>query len=61
MAQMSHYKTETDHEHGGQTCICLVGGGGWIGNLGLVDEHYMWSGWAMGSCCIAQRTISNHL
>jgi len=37
------------------------GGGGWIGNLGLVDEHYMWSGWAMGSCCIAQRTISNHL
>ena len=37
-------------------------GVGWIGSLGLVDENCdIWNGWAMGSCCIAQGTISNHL
>ena len=37
-------------------------GVGWIGSLGLVGENcFIWSGWAMGSYCIVQGTISNHL
>ena len=35
-------------------------GVGWTGNLGLVDANCCFcSGWAMGSCCIAQGTISS--
>ena len=48
------------HGHGGQTCAFRGGGEGmeWIGSLGLVDANCcIWSGWAMGSCCIAQGTI----
>ena len=52
-----------------RTDLCLLGVGvgdgqgvGRIGSLGLVDENCcIWSGWAMGFCCIAQGTISNHL
>jgi len=37
-------------------------GVGWIGSLGLVDANYcIWSGQALGSRFIAQRTISSHL
>ena len=37
-------------------------GVGWTGSLGLIDANYcFWSGEAMGSCCIAQGTIFNHL
>ena len=41
------YKTETDHGHGGQTCICQGEGEevGWMGSLGLVDTNcYIWNG-----------------
>ena len=45
--------------------MCLPGEGegvGWNGCLGLVDaSYYILSGWAMGSCCIAQGTISKSL
>ena len=35
-------------------------GVGWIGSLGLVDEKcYIWNGWAMGSCCVAQGTTQS--
>jgi len=34
----------------------------WIENLGLIDADYcLWNGLAMRSCCVALRTISNHL
>ena len=37
-------------------------GGRWIGSLGLIDADYcLWNGLAMRSCCVALRTISNHL
>ena len=37
-------------------------GVGWTRCLGLVDANYcLRNGQAMRSCCIAQRTISNHL
>ena len=37
-------------------------GVGWTVSLGLVDANYcIWSGQAMGSCCIAQGTKSNLL
>ena len=37
-------------------------GVGWTGNPGLMHTNYcIWSGEAVRSCCIAQRTISSHL
>ena len=37
-------------------------GVGWIGSLGLIDANYFfWNGLAMGSCCVALRTMSSHL
>ena len=60
--KLSIYKTETDHGHGGQTCVCQGEGVGWTGSLGVVDANYsIWSEKAMRSCCIAQGTIANHL
>ena len=42
------HKTETDHRHGEHTCGCGGGvgeGGGWMGNLGLVDTNCnFWNG-----------------
>ena len=38
--------------------LVFAGGGGGIGNLGLVNENScFWHGWATRSCCIAQGTI----
>ena len=35
---------------------------GWTGSVGLVDaNHYVWNGWAMGSYCMAQGTMSSLL
>ena len=35
---------------------------GRTGNWGLIDANYcLWSGLAMGSCCVAQGTVSSHL
>ena len=32
---------------------------GWTGSLGLIDaNHCIWSGKAVGSCCMAQGTVS---
>ena len=37
-------------------------GVGWTGSLGLMDANYcFWNGEAMGSCCVALRTMSSHL
>ena len=36
-------------------------GVGWTGSLGLIDANYfIWNGYAMTSCCIAQGNISSH-
>ena len=30
----------------------------WTGSLGFLDTNcYIWNGWAMGPCCIAQGTM----
>ena len=35
---------------------------GSLGLVGLVDaDSYIWNGWAMGSCCTAQGTLSTLL
>ena len=36
------YKTETDHRHGEQTCVCRgeVGGSGMDQEFGVVDANY---------------------
>ena len=35
-------------------------GVGWTGNFGLIDtNYYIYNGWAMRSCYIAQGTISS--
>ena len=52
------------HGLGEQTCDCLgeEEGVGWIRSLGLMDASYcLWNGVAMRSCCVALRTMSNHL
>ena len=37
-------------------------GGGWTGNLELIDANSChWNGKAMRSCCVALGTISGHL
>ena len=37
-------------------------GVGWIGSLGLIDaDSCLGDGLAMGSCCVALGTLSNHL
>ena len=37
-------------------------GGGWIGNLGLINaNHCLWNGLAVRSCCVALGTLSIHL
>ena len=47
MAQMIYLQNRKDHGHVG-----------WIGSLVLVDENScIWSGQAMRSCSIPQRTI----
>ena len=39
-----------------------VEGQGWTGTLGLGDaNYYIWSGLAMRSFCVAQRTVPSHL
>ena len=46
--------------HGYVGHTCLLGEGAGIGTLGLVDENCcIWSGWVMGSCCIAQGNVCN--
>ena len=37
-------------------------GGGWTGNMGLIDANYcLWNGKAMRSGCIALGAMSSHL
>ena len=57
---MISLQNRKDHGHGEQTCVCQGGGGGtgMNGSLGLVDATCcIWSGWKMGSYCVAQGTI----
>ena len=58
MAQMICQQNRKDHGHVGQTLVCVGGGVGWIGSLGLVDENScIWSRQAVRSSCIAQGNI----
>ena len=65
MAQMNlSTKQKHTHRHGEQTCGCQGGGGGmgWTVSLGLIDANYfIWRGEAVRSCCLEQRTLSDHL
>ena len=62
MAQMIYLQSRKHHGHVGGTDVCRGKGEGvgWTGSLELIDENNcIWIGWAMRSCCIAQRTISS--
>ena len=60
MAQMIYLQNRRDNGHVGQTCVCQMGGEGsgmdWESGVSRLNSC-IWSGWAMRSCCIAQRTI----
>ena len=62
MAHLIYQQTETDHGHGGQTCVCWGRGrgkGGLMRNLRLVDaDCYIYNGWVIGSWFIAQETVT---
>ena len=59
------YKTETNSQTL-KTNFWLSkgkgGGVGWIGSLGLADAHrWTWTGWSVGTCCVALGTLPNIL